>query len=91
MATSYYSSYQNTEDPSAGHFQHAYSTEDAFWVWLEKRPEKLARFNTFIEGVRGNRQHWVDWFPLQEQVLNDASESHTSLYWLIWAEVVVTI
>jgi hypothetical protein len=29
-----------------------------------------------MESVRGNRQRWVDWLPLQEQVLNDASESH---------------
>jgi hypothetical protein len=28
-----------------------------------------------MEGVRGNRQHWVDWFPVQDQVLNVASES----------------
>ncbi|KAJ5297875.1 S-adenosyl-L-methionine-dependent methyltransferase [Penicillium antarcticum] len=68
--------YQNPEDPWAGPFQQAYETKDAVWEWLEKRPEELARFNPFMEGVRENRQHWVDWFPMQEQVLNGSSGSY---------------
>ncbi|KAI9928848.1 hypothetical protein ASPWEDRAFT_180413 [Aspergillus wentii DTO 134E9] len=69
--------YQNPLDPNHGPIQHAFNTTLNTWDWFAQNPEALARFNVYMKGARGDRPHWVDWFPVQQEVLdgavNDAS------------------
>ncbi|KAL2869142.1 S-adenosyl-L-methionine-dependent methyltransferase [Aspergillus lucknowensis] len=65
-------SYRNPGDPKNGPLQHAYNTSGSCWDWLAENPDALDRFNTFMEGHRTDIAHWVDWFPVQEQLLEGA-------------------
>ncbi|KAB8226869.1 S-adenosyl-L-methionine-dependent methyltransferase [Aspergillus alliaceus] len=69
--------YQNPVNPYAGPMQYAFGTDLAIWDWLADHIEALSRFNTYMEGIRGSRPHWVDWFPVQQQVLRGASQEVT--------------
>ncbi|KAJ6006798.1 hypothetical protein N7451_004742 [Penicillium sp. IBT 35674x] len=73
------SEYKNPGDPNNGPFQHAYNTTGTCWDWLAKNPGALDRFNTFMEGGRDEIAHWADWFPVQEQLLDGASDDRPLL------------
>lgn len=66
--------YQNPCDPRAGAMQYTLNMDIDIWEWLAKNPEANARFNTFMEGMRGSRPHWTDWFPVQERVLDGVDD-----------------
>ncbi|KAJ5578047.1 Plant methyltransferase dimerization [Penicillium hispanicum] len=63
--------YRNPDDPLVAPVQYAYDFDkkDAF-SWLCENPAAFSRFNGFMEGQRADRQHWVDWFPIREQILD---------------------
>ncbi|KAL9096998.1 MAG: hypothetical protein Q9165_000962 [Trypethelium subeluteriae] len=61
--------YRCPTDPLDGPFQYAFQTKrEAFNYW-HQFPSILENFNTFMEGVRGSRHHWIEWFPVQERIL----------------------
>ncbi|KAJ5945656.1 hypothetical protein N7454_002495 [Penicillium verhagenii] len=62
--------YQSPGDPNNGPLQYAYRTSGTCWDWLGENPEALSRFNTFMEWTRAGIAHWVDWFPVQKQILD---------------------
>ncbi|KAL4919019.1 S-adenosyl-L-methionine-dependent methyltransferase [Aspergillus aurantiobrunneus] len=37
-----------------------------------REPDALARFNDFMEGHRGSRTNWADWFPVRKRILDGA-------------------
>ncbi|KAI9043244.1 S-adenosyl-L-methionine-dependent methyltransferase [Aspergillus affinis] len=45
-------------------------------VFVEN-PEDLGRFNTYMEGIRGDRAHWADWSAVQKQILDGAANDPT--------------
>ena len=57
--------------------QYTLNMDIDIWEWLAKNPEANARFNTFMEGMRGSRPHWTDWFPVQERVLDGVDDDRT--------------
>ncbi|KAE8391698.1 S-adenosyl-L-methionine-dependent methyltransferase [Aspergillus alliaceus] len=69
--------YLNPGNPHFGPMQYTFNTDATVWEWLAENPEALARFNTYMEGIRGSRPHWADWFPVQQQVIDGTSKEVT--------------
>ena len=62
--------YKCPTNPEDGAFQYAFGTKrEAFNYW-HQFPHVLDNFNTFMQGVRGSRPSWVDWFPVQDRILS---------------------
>ncbi|PLB52260.1 S-adenosyl-L-methionine-dependent methyltransferase, partial [Aspergillus steynii IBT 23096] len=64
--------YRNPLDPTNGPFQYTYNTQLSCWGWLAENPDVASRFNTFMEGNRGDLPHWSDWFPVQSRLVDGA-------------------
>ncbi|CAI6277676.1 unnamed protein product [Periconia digitata] len=62
--------YQQPEDPRNGLFQYSHGTEkEAFELWTSQ-PDVITNFNTFMTGNRGSRPSWIEWYPVEERLLN---------------------
>jgi len=62
--------FQCPTDPANGCLQYAFGTDkEAFDFW-HRDPAILDNFNTFMQGVRGSRPSWVEWFPVKERILD---------------------
>ncbi|KAL4990839.1 S-adenosyl-L-methionine-dependent methyltransferase [Aspergillus falconensis] len=61
-------------DETNGPFQHAYNTTLSAFDWWGQDPALSANFNTFMTGTAGagKKSHWVNWFPVQEHLLDEA-------------------
>ena len=42
----------------------------------------MQEFNTFMSGIRSTRKHWVDWFPVQAELL-DGADTVAKADWLV--------
>ncbi|OJJ96393.1 hypothetical protein ASPACDRAFT_1883100 [Aspergillus aculeatus ATCC 16872] len=62
--------YQNPEDHSAGPIQYTYHTRMNSFEWLATHQAMHARFHAYVDGVREGQPDWVDWFPVQERILD---------------------
>ncbi|CAI7641062.1 unnamed protein product [Penicillium discolor] len=62
--------YRNPDDPMFAPLQYTHNLKIGAFTWLCQNPEALTRFNSFMEGYRGNRPHWADWFPVRERLLD---------------------
>lgn len=61
--------YQSPCDVNKGPFQYAFQVEEPAFQWWAKDAELSENFNTFMTGVRGGKPHWVNWFPIQDRLL----------------------
>jgi hypothetical protein len=52
-------------------FQWTFNTNLTYFQRIHSSPETLSDFNTFMAGYRNTRRHWVDWFPVETEVLKD--------------------
>ncbi|KAJ5163950.1 uncharacterized protein N7500_005780 [Penicillium coprophilum] len=71
--------YQNPEGATTGPFQFAEKIDESIWTWFQKNPEKLDLCNTFMEGDRGARPSWLEWFPVEERLLSGANPEAETL------------
>lgn len=55
-----------------GPLQYAEKIDESVWTWLPRNPEYLDNCNTFMEGDRGARPSWLEWFPVKERLLDGA-------------------
>lgn len=64
--------YKNPNNQADGPLQYRYDAQgqDLFQI-LFARPNLLSAFSAFFEGGRGSRPDWVDWFPVQQKLLDD--------------------
>ncbi|PPJ53707.1 hypothetical protein CBER1_00781 [Cercospora berteroae] len=63
-----------------GFIQYAHSTRyDVFEYMSCVRPDRLQDFHTFMGNTMGSRSYWVDWYPVQEQILTGYDSSTTLL------------
>lgn len=60
-------------DPKDGLMQYAFQTKLSTFELFSSIPEVLADFNTFMGNTMGARRYWVEWFPIQERLLDGAS------------------
>ncbi|KAJ5189027.1 O-methyltransferase family 2 [Penicillium cf. griseofulvum] len=63
---------QNPEGILTGPFQFAEKIDESIWTWFQRNPEKLDLCNTFMEGDRGARPSWLEWFPVEDRLLSGA-------------------
>ncbi|KAJ5722500.1 S-adenosyl-L-methionine-dependent methyltransferase [Penicillium malachiteum] len=69
--------YQNPEDHSAGPIQYTYNIKMTTFEWLASDKVRHERFHNYVQGVRESRPFWVDWFPVQERILDGYSGAPT--------------
>ena len=63
-------------------FQWALGTNLTYFEHIQNDPSRRKDFDTFMSGNRINRKHWVDWFPVESELLTDVSsdkENHILL------------
>lgn len=61
--------YENPEDLAHCAFQDACRTTETMFEWYPKHPEDLETFNMWMTGQREGRTSWLDFFPLEEQLV----------------------
>ncbi|KAF2238853.1 S-adenosyl-L-methionine-dependent methyltransferase, partial [Viridothelium virens] len=61
--------YRCPTDPLDGSFQYAFQTKQEAFSYWHQFPSILGNFNTFMQGVRGSRPQWIEWFPVRERIL----------------------
>lgn len=66
--------YKNPTGASQTAFQFANNTKATYFEWMQQRPALADNFNTVMQGVRSARVNWLDWFPVQAEVLNEAKD-----------------
>ncbi|EED12775.1 O-methyltransferase, putative [Talaromyces stipitatus ATCC 10500] len=59
-------------DPRDGLVQHAFLTKATTFERITSSPSLLKDFNTFMGNTMGARSYWVDWYPVQTQILDNA-------------------
>ncbi|KAL9095537.1 MAG: hypothetical protein Q9165_002408 [Trypethelium subeluteriae] len=50
-------------------FQWTFKTKDRYFDYIHRNPQNLKDFNTFLSGIRDTRNHWTDWYPVEERLL----------------------
>ncbi|KAG8533879.1 uncharacterized protein KY384_001620 [Bacidia gigantensis] len=63
--------YRSTTMSEQTPFQYAYDTEDTYYERMEKKPEIAQNFSG---GVRATRGTWLEWFPVQKELLEGARD-----------------
>ncbi|KAJ6117897.1 hypothetical protein N7523_005760 [Penicillium sp. IBT 18751x] len=63
-------SFQSPTGAHNGPFQFGERTEKSLWEWFSQNPDSGNDFNTYMEGNRGDNISWVDWFPVQERLID---------------------
>lgn len=63
--------YKCPTDIYKGPFQYAFDTDLSFFQFIHQYPERMKIFNTYMTGNRAARKHWVDWFPVRSELLDD--------------------
>lgn len=66
--------YRCPTDPHDGLMQYAFQTKLAVFQLFGSMPPVLEDFHTFMGNTMGARSYWVDWFPVQERLLDGAEE-----------------
>lgn len=60
-------------------FQWTYATDLSYFGYLHQNPEKLKHFETFLSGNGGTRKYWIEWFPVESEILSNGAENDTPL------------
>jgi hypothetical protein len=69
------SGYKNPDDQNSGPAQFGHKIPgQTLWSYIAAKPKLLNAAHAFFEGDRGSRPIWVDWFPVQEVLLDDTSK-----------------
>ena len=83
--------FQNPPEANNGPFQSAYQTKESLWEWLARHPDHSRDFNSFMESSRGNRPNWVDWYPVQERIIDGSREAEGDVLIVDMAAVAVVV
>ncbi|EER39493.1 sterigmatocystin 8-O-methyltransferase [Histoplasma capsulatum H143] len=60
-------------DPKDGLMQYAFNTKQTTFERIVSSPSLLKDFNMFMGNTMGARKYWVDWYPVQSQILDGAA------------------
>ncbi|OJD27342.1 hypothetical protein ACJ73_01256 [Blastomyces percursus] len=60
-------------DPKDGLMQYAFKTKQTTFERIVSSPSLLRDFNMFMGNTMGARKYWVDWYPVQSQILDGAA------------------
>lgn len=72
--------YKFIEGSTSGPWQYATNSEESLWDWIAKSEERLDITHSFMEGDRGSRPPWVEWFPVQEHLINTFTGSDEDVF-----------
>lgn len=64
--------YRCPTEPRDGLMQYAFQTKMTAFELFKSIPRVFKDFNTFMGNTMGARQYWVDWFPVQDRLLDGA-------------------
>lgn len=53
--------------------QYSFNTKQTTFERIVSSPSLLKDFNTFMGNTMGARKYWVDWYPVQSQILDGAT------------------
>lgn len=56
--------YRTPVDGNNGPFQFAFGTKLAYFEHIHADPARAERFNTCMQGSKGKRRQWFEWFPM---------------------------
>ena len=59
--------------------QFAFQTKMTTFELFSSMPQVLKDFNLFMGNTMGARNYWVDWYPVEQQLLQGASDQHALL------------
>ena len=62
--------YKTPNDSLNCPFQLIFATKLPFFEYLCQDPGTLKDFNSFMTRNRGSRKHWIDWIPVESQILS---------------------
>ncbi|KAI0199349.1 putative O-methyltransferase [Astrocystis sublimbata] len=71
--------YRCPTDPHDGLMQYAFKTKLTTFEFFQTMPEVFRDFNMFMGSTMGARNYWVDWFPVQERLLDGATDKSALL------------
>ncbi|KAI8628016.1 sterigmatocystin 8-O-methyltransferase [Xylariaceae sp. FL1651] len=71
--------YRCPTDPKDGLMQYTYQSKLNSFQILYSLPGVLEDFSSYMGHVAGARQIWLDWFPIQERLIDGASEAKDSV------------
>lgn len=60
--------YVNPANPSDTVFQSVYNTKDSIFEFVQKHPDMLRKFNTFMVLQHQGRIPWYDVYPIEEKL-----------------------
>ncbi|KAI1352909.1 putative O-methyltransferase [Xylaria sp. FL0043] len=66
--------YRCPTDYRDGLMQYAFQTKLPTFELFASMPDVFRDFNTFMGNTMGARHYWVDWFPVENRLLRDATE-----------------
>ena len=67
--------YRCPTEPKDGTVQYAFQTKYHIFDLLNSMPHIMHDFNEFMGNTMGARKYWVDWYPVQERLLQGAAKS----------------
>ncbi|KAI0197627.1 sterigmatocystin 8-O-methyltransferase [Astrocystis sublimbata] len=62
--------YRCPTDPCDGFMQYAFQTKQSSFELFHSIPWVMENFNKFMGSSMGARQTWIDWYPMQEQLID---------------------
>ena len=69
--------YESPTSHTDGPLQYACKTDLSVYDYWATLPGALENFNVFMTGVRASRPMWLDWFPVQEELLQGATDGES--------------
>ncbi|KAI1417113.1 putative O-methyltransferase [Hypoxylon sp. FL1857] len=70
--------YRCPTDPNDGFMQYAFQTKLTTFQLFSTMPQILKDFNLFMGNTMGAREYWVDWFPVEGQIITGANVTKES-------------
>ncbi|OTA56458.1 S-adenosyl-L-methionine-dependent methyltransferase [Hypoxylon sp. EC38] len=70
--------YRCPTDPNDGFMQYAFQTKLTTFQLFGTMPQILKDFNLFMGNTMGAREYWVDWFPVEEEIIKGATITENS-------------
>ncbi|RDW67178.1 uncharacterized protein DSM5745_09044 [Aspergillus mulundensis] len=68
--------YSSPTDPKNGLVQLAFNTDMTMFEYIASVPALMQDFNLFMGNTMGARGYWVDWYPVQNRILDGAKQDN---------------
>ena len=72
--------YSCPTDPQNCAFQWYFKTELQYFEYMQQSPEFKRDFDSFMTGIRSTTTHWVDWFPVESELLAQSLSGNDDIH-----------